>query len=219
MSNFKKNKKYHFIYKTTNLLNGKYYIGMHSTSNLKDGYLGSGTQLRRSVRKYGQENFNLVILEWCNNREELIIRETQLIDNELLKDTMCMNIMKGGSGIDSDRAKILNLRSQISQKWLRENDEEWVNKRIKGLKETGSKIFKKLWKEGKLKNRAWVKGVPHSDETKKKISETNSIKQKGENNSQYGTQWITNGIDNKKIGKDEKIPKGWERGRKLKIII
>ena len=35
-------KKYNFVYKTTNLLNNKYYIGVHSTDNLNDGYLELG---------------------------------------------------------------------------------------------------------------------------------------------------------------------------------
>ena len=47
----RKEKKYHFIYKTTNLLSGKYYIGMHSTDNLDDGYLGSGYRLRLAIKK------------------------------------------------------------------------------------------------------------------------------------------------------------------------
>ena len=61
-------KKYHFIYKTTNLLSGKYYIGMHSTDDLNDGYLGSGTLLRRSLNKYGKENHSIEILEFLNSR-------------------------------------------------------------------------------------------------------------------------------------------------------
>jgi hypothetical protein len=58
-------------------------------------------------------------------------------------------------------------------------------------------------------------GKKHKEETKRKISETNKIKQKGELNSQYGTMWITNGIENKKIKKDEIIPEGWTKGRKI----
>ncbi len=56
MANVNKLKKYHFIYKTTNLINGKFYIGMHSTSNLKDGYLGSGKRLWFSIKYHGREN-------------------------------------------------------------------------------------------------------------------------------------------------------------------
>ena len=42
-----------FIYKTTNLINGKYYIGMHSTDNLEDVYIGSGKRLWFSIKNYG----------------------------------------------------------------------------------------------------------------------------------------------------------------------
>ena len=90
--------KYHFIYKTTNLKNGKFYIGMHSTSNLDDGYLGSGDKLRRSIRKYGKENFKLEILEYFENRELLSKREKELINEDVLKDPMCMNLKVGGEG-------------------------------------------------------------------------------------------------------------------------
>ena len=51
-------KKYYFTYKITNLLNGRFYLGMHSTEDLDDGYLGSGVAIQRAVRKYGKENFS-----------------------------------------------------------------------------------------------------------------------------------------------------------------
>ena len=57
-----KEKTYNFVYKTTNLINGKYYFGKHSTNNLDDGYLGSGTALLFAIDKYGKENFSRKII-------------------------------------------------------------------------------------------------------------------------------------------------------------
>ena len=75
-----KNKiKYHFLYKTTNLINNKYYYGMHSTYKLDDGYLGSGKRLRYSIRKYGKENF--ILKKKClylEKVQELVIKTHNL---------------------------------------------------------------------------------------------------------------------------------------------
>lgn len=62
---------YFFIYKTVNMINGKFYIGQHRTKYLKDGYLGSGNVLKRAIDKYGRENFKRIILEYCSSAEEL----------------------------------------------------------------------------------------------------------------------------------------------------
>jgi hypothetical protein len=91
MANLNKEKKYHCIYKTINQINGKFYIGMHSTNKLNDGYLGSGYKLRRSINKHGRENFKIEYLEFFDTRENLINREKELINDTLLKDPMCMN--------------------------------------------------------------------------------------------------------------------------------
>jgi hypothetical protein len=85
-------KKYHFIYKTTNLLSGRYYIGMHSTDDLNDGYLGSGTYLRRSINKHGKENHSIEILEFLNSREELAAREREIVSLQEIAKKECMNL-------------------------------------------------------------------------------------------------------------------------------
>lgn len=87
---------YHYLYKTTNLLNSTYYYGIHSTGNLEDGYLGSGKYLRNSIRKYGKENFKREILEFFDNRIDLAKAEENIITESMLKDKYCMNIKYGG---------------------------------------------------------------------------------------------------------------------------
>jgi hypothetical protein len=93
-----KDKKYHYLYKTTNLINDKYYYGIHSTFDLEDGYLGSGTYLRRSILKYGKENFKREILEKFETREELIQAESDLITKYIVDEKLCMNLKTGGLG-------------------------------------------------------------------------------------------------------------------------
>jgi hypothetical protein len=209
----RKEKKYHFIYKTTNLKNGKFYVGMHSTHNLNDGYLGSGLRLRRSIRRNGSENFKIEYLEFFDNRIDLANREKELVNEDLLKDNMCMNIRPGGSGGWTNEQQKQNAsKSNQKQKWLMQNDKEWANNRLEQLKKNGSNIFTKLWEAGKLKPLDWT-GKRHKEESKKKIGLANSIKQKGDGNSQFGTCWITNGTENKKVKKTDKLPEGWKFGR------
>lgn len=53
---------YHIVYLTTNLVNNKIYIGVHSTYDLNDDYLGSGFALKKAINKYGKEKFKREIL-------------------------------------------------------------------------------------------------------------------------------------------------------------
>lgn len=90
--------QHHFIYKTTCLPTGKWYVGMHSTNDLDDGYLGSGTHLQRSIKKYGSDAHTREILEHLPDRERLVEREQELVTREMLSDPLCMNLRTGGTG-------------------------------------------------------------------------------------------------------------------------
>jgi len=70
---------YYYIYKITNINNGKFYIGSHRTNDLNDGYFGSGIYLKRSIKRYGRESFIKEILLYCNNAEQMIQKETELL--------------------------------------------------------------------------------------------------------------------------------------------
>jgi group I intron endonuclease len=63
-------KKYNYVYITTNLVNGRQYIGSHCTDNIDDGYLGSGRYFVKAVKKYRKENFVREVLQECENIEE-----------------------------------------------------------------------------------------------------------------------------------------------------
>ncbi len=50
------------VYKTTNLVNSKFYIGVHKTENPEDDYLGSGKLIKRAIEKYGADSFHKEII-------------------------------------------------------------------------------------------------------------------------------------------------------------
>jgi len=169
MANLSKDKKYHFIYKTTNLLNGKYYIGMHSTNNLKDGYLGSGNHIRRAIKKYGKENFKSEILEFLENRSKLAQREEVIVTVDLIKDPQCMNLQTGGQGereswnhTELTKKKISNTTKGKSyiERYGKKKANELIALRSKKSKEVWGKRSIKERREIGNKARAKTKGKP-----------------------------------------------------------
>jgi hypothetical protein len=185
---------------------------MHSASNLEDGYFGSGKQLRYSVLKHGRENHTKEILEFLETKESLINRETQLVNIELLDDPLCMNLKPGGSGgfCNVNHMKKCGTAGNTAFSNRMQIDESFRKK----YHNISSANMKHAWETGKIKTDNFL-GKQHTDKTKKVIGLKNSTSQLGSNNSQYGTQWITNGTVNKKIQKNELIPTGWIKGRNL----
>mgnify|MGYP003351799695 CR=1 FL=1 len=87
--------KYYTIYKITNNINGKYYIGKHITNDPYDIYMGSGKAIRNAIKKYGKENFSKEILCLANTEEEMNLLEEKFVD---YNDDMCYNMNVGGKG-------------------------------------------------------------------------------------------------------------------------
>ena len=86
------------IYKVTNTLNGKIYIGKHQTKDLNDGYMGSGKYLKRAIQKHGIENFIKEILYIFNTEAEMNAREAELVSEEFCLREDTYNICVGGHG-------------------------------------------------------------------------------------------------------------------------
>jgi len=208
-------RKYHYIYKTTCIITNKFYIGMHSTDNLEDGYVGSGKRLWYSINKHGKDNHVCEILEFLESRDDLKNREREIVNVELINEELCMNLRVGGEGGWSHLSK-----EQLSKggkngtsklKLLRETDPEYAKKNSEAI----SKSLYKAIQEGRRKPVQWGKwsGKKHKPETIEKMKGRSY--QKGSNNSQYGKCWITNEIESKKINKGDTIPEGWRLGRKM----
>lgn len=64
-----------YIYKTTNLLNGKIYIGKKKSPVFIEDYFGSGKLIRRAINQYGAENFQVKLVYWAKTLEELNEKE------------------------------------------------------------------------------------------------------------------------------------------------
>lgn len=89
---------YYTIYKTTNKINGKIYIGCHKTKNLNDNYLGSGKILKYAIEKNGVENFDKEILYIFDNPEEMFAKEAEIVNEDFLAEENTYNLKIGGFG-------------------------------------------------------------------------------------------------------------------------
>lgn len=89
-------KKYYYLYKITNKLNGKIYIGIHGTNNLDDNYMGSGGPLGKAKKKYGLENFKLEILEFFKTYKEMCLAEAAIVTKDFIKRKDNYNAIPGG---------------------------------------------------------------------------------------------------------------------------
>ena len=93
------NKIYHYFYKITNKINGNFYFGIHSTKNLNDGYMGSGTILHRAYKKYGIDSFEKEIIAFFDNREDASKYEAEIVNNSFIENSSCYNIRLGGDDV------------------------------------------------------------------------------------------------------------------------
>jgi group I intron endonuclease len=183
---------YHIVYKTTNTVNGKYYIGLHSTVNIEDDYLGCGHWRGRKIcdinlspilnafKKYGDDSFIKEILFIFETREEALTKEHELVN---IADKMCYNARAGGGSN-------YNYTDQAKQKMSESAKER--SKRI--LTQTNILIEYSKWKTGKtyteiygeekgkevsLKSSRSLTGRKLSDTHKRKMSENRKGKDCG----------------------------------------
>jgi len=89
-------KKFYYLYKITNIINDKIYIGIHCTNNLEDGYMGSGHDLLKDIKKYGKNNFKKEILEFFDSIDDLKLAEKELVNRTFVSSNKTYNKCLGG---------------------------------------------------------------------------------------------------------------------------
>ena len=89
---------YYYIYKITNNINGKYYIGAHKSYIMEDSYMGSGKLIQSAVKKYGKDNFTKEVLFNFQSESEMYAKEAEIVNQQFCQLEETYNMAPGGTG-------------------------------------------------------------------------------------------------------------------------
>jgi len=188
--------RYNIVYKTTNRIDGKYYVGCHQTDTIDDGYLGSGKLLSRAIKKYGVENFSREILHIFDNKEEMFSAEEAIVNESLVRDEMSYNLKIGGSGgnpglvgaftgmkhsiaVREHLSRIARQQVTTVQKILKLKANNWARRdpeaqrnhaRLAGSTPKSAEHRQKI--ADSLRGKRWTKNQPHPNKGKSKPKTT-----------------------------------------------
>lgn len=201
---------------TTNLINGKKYIGKHY-GFLNDGYLGSGKLIRRAIAKYGKENFQREILAFSITEKENAEKEKYYIALfDACNSDLFYNIHEGGNGGNTTKGMSEEEKQALSKKmsaltsgtnnpmYGRKRSEEWKQQHSYWAKyERDNSVYRTEeyrlhMSEVTSGSNNGMYGRHHSIETRQKISEHHIGKAVGPKNGMYGKSGA-NAINGKRI--------------------
>lgn len=183
------------IYKITNLVNGKTYIGQHKYKELNDDYMGSGRLIIKAVKKYGIENFEKEILysriqykETADDVERFAIAKERAIGKAEY------NIANGGQGgcviaMSEERKRKISksMKGKNKGKCLSEEHKRHLSEINKGKKRGH------LSEETRKKISEATKGKPRTEQQRRNISEAH----KGQSAWNKGKHWKL--VDGKRV--------------------
>jgi hypothetical protein len=115
---------YFIVYKTTNLINQKIYIGIHKQKTGYsptdfDGYYGSGLNLQRAIEKYGKNNFRRETLHIFDDLEQAKLKEKEIVNPEFILREDTYNVSEGGQGGNTTLGLTKEQKKNISEKIFR----------------------------------------------------------------------------------------------------
>ena len=188
-------KRKHTVYLITNLINFKIYVGVHSTYNVFDDYMGSGKCIKAAIKKYGIENFKKEIIAIFDNRKVALKLEKEIVNSNFLNSDNTYNLTIGGAGIKLDSWKckeITNKRRSEAAKgntkglgriWV-SNEELGINRFVLPDSPQYKELMEKGYKVGRYKTEALknvgsiisekLKGIPRTEEWRRNLSIANT---------------------------------------------
>mgnify|MGYP000066527054 CR=1 FL=1 len=133
---------YFLIYKTTNLINNKIYIGQHKTKDINDNYIGSGSYLWKSIRKYGIENFKREILFIFDNHDDMNSKEAELVDQKFLDRPDTMNLVLGGTWMKNHNKIVARYKGTCKKYFLLDRNDWEENRDLFELPASGKLVVR-----------------------------------------------------------------------------
>ena len=140
-------KRRYIVYKVTNRFDGKIYIGCHSTLNTNDRYMGSGTEIKEAIKKFGRKSFFKETLFDFDTKEEMLAKEKELVTKEFCMRLDTYNrIEGGGTYLTEGMVSVKDKKGNTSKVYL--NDQRYlsgelvhVNKGTITVKDQNNKIL------------------------------------------------------------------------------
>lgn len=208
---------YFYLYKITHIPTSKIYIGVHQTSNLNDGYFGSGKLLKLAIKKHGIDQFKKEILEIFPSSVEMFDREKQIVNSDFIESASTYNLTVGGKG----GWYFINDKRKSNPELNPMKNDDTIEKRLNTINSRhGENFLADTISQGNkdfcLKNGVEnVMQLQHVKENHKQSLPTNH--QKGELNSQFGKAFKfinKNGINKKVLLSDvgSYLLDGWVLG-------
>lgn len=135
---------YYTVYRITNIINNKIYIGIHATDDLDDGYMGSGDKIKEAIKKHGVENFKKEILFVYNTLDAALLTESEIVDEDFIKRTDTYNITLGGGLPPAQKGK-----SRKSNKQSLKGDQRTEAQKLASKKRSELLKGTPAWNKGK----------------------------------------------------------------------
>ena len=213
----------YLIYKITNIINGKIYVGAHKTDNIDDDYMGSGKVLKNAIRKNGIDAFTKEILHNFDSINEMFDMENEIVNEAFVKDTNTYNLMPGGTGSTNNWTNDSHARviagglkgskkgaARIKEMWENGETEHWNTR--KGI-QTTSTLGHKWYRNIETGERSmfinkdipvgWITSAEYLKHKRSKMKQGTSFNQ----------HWYNNGIDSFLRFEEDAINEGLLRGR------